>query len=109
MLLNGWKEISNHVKRGVRTAQRWERDLGFPVQRLGEGARAPVIANSEDVDQWLVHWGKGTGGPKDSILLLKIAEARRSALHKRVDELMTRRAELLQASSEIRNRLKLIS
>jgi hypothetical protein len=106
VLLNGWKEIANHVQRGVRTVQRWERDLGFPVRRLGNRARAPVIAASEEVDQWLVHWGKGAAGPQDAILLLKIAEARRSALHKKVDELMRRKAELLEATSRLRNRLK---
>jgi hypothetical protein len=106
VLLNGWKEIANHVQRGVRTVQRWERDLGFPVRRLGNRARAPVLAASEEVDQWLVHWSKGAAGPQDAILLLKIAEARRSALHKKVNELMRRKAELLEATSKLRSRLK---
>lgn len=92
MLLNGWKEIANHVQRGVRTVQRWERDLGFPVHRVGNGTRAPVLAASEEVDQWLVLGGngsladKGRSGPEDAVVLLKLAEARRSALHKKVTE-----------------------
>ncbi len=106
MFLNGWKEIANHVQRGLRTVQRWERDLGFPVRRVGEGARAPVLAASEELDQWLVHWGKGRGGRQDGFLLLKLAEARRSALHKKADQLRRRRAELLEATSRLRNKLK---
>jgi len=106
VLLNGWKEIASHVQRGVRTVQRWERELGFPVRRLGNRARAPVLAASEEVDQWLVHRRKGAVEPQEAILLLKTAEARRSELHKKVDELMRRKAELLEATSRLRNRLK---
>jgi hypothetical protein len=35
-LLNGWKEIAAFLGKGVRTAQRWEIELGLPIQRLGE-------------------------------------------------------------------------
>jgi len=106
VLLNGGKEIAKHVQRGVRTVQRWERDFGLPVRRLGDGARAPVIADSEEVDQWLLHWGKRASEPKDAISLVEIAEARRSALHKKVEELVRRRAEILEASTHLRKRLK---
>jgi len=37
VLLNGWKDIANHVQRGVRTIQRRERNLGFPVQLSVKG------------------------------------------------------------------------
>jgi hypothetical protein len=32
-ILNGWKEISGYIRRGVRTAQRWEAGQGMPVHR----------------------------------------------------------------------------
>ena len=35
-LLNSWKEIAAYMGRGVRTLQRWERDLALPVRRLGK-------------------------------------------------------------------------
>lgn len=38
--------------RGVRTVQRWER-MGLPVRRLSQGHRAPVVADSRDIDRWL--------------------------------------------------------
>lgn len=51
-LLNSWKEIANYLGRGVRTVQRWE-EMGLPVQRLGKGPRAPVIANTLEIDHWM--------------------------------------------------------
>lgn len=52
-VLNTWKEIACYVNRGVRTVQRWECDLDFPVHRVGTGPRGPVIAFPDEVDGWL--------------------------------------------------------
>jgi len=57
MILNSWKEISNYVGRGVRTIQRWESDMRFPVHRTGEHLRSSVYALSEEIDAWLKHRG----------------------------------------------------
>jgi hypothetical protein len=51
--LNSWKEIAEYVGRGVRTVQRWERELGFPVHRPHNHLRSPVIAVPTEIDQWL--------------------------------------------------------
>jgi hypothetical protein len=37
--LDGWKEIASYIGRGVRSAQRWERELGMPVHRLNTDRR----------------------------------------------------------------------
>ena len=50
--LDGWKEIAAHLGRGVRTAQRWERELGLPVRRLGTGGAEVVYAFKEELDAW---------------------------------------------------------
>jgi len=42
--LQSWKEIAAYLKRGVRTAQRWERCAGLPVRRPRAGDRSPVFA-----------------------------------------------------------------
>ena len=52
-ILNSWKEIAGYVNRGVRTVQRWERDLAFPVRRPRGKARSAVIALRSDIDDWL--------------------------------------------------------
>ena len=58
--LDSWKEIAGYLRRGVRTAQRWERDAGLPVQRVG-GDRRAVYAFRADLDDW---WrGRTAQGP----------------------------------------------
>jgi hypothetical protein len=52
--LDGWKDIASYLGRGVRTAQRWERELGLPVRRLGTGGAEVVYALKEELDAWLL-------------------------------------------------------
>lgn len=48
--LTGWKEIANYMRMGVRTVQRYERDLHLPIRRpSGKGA---VIAIRTELDEW---------------------------------------------------------
>jgi hypothetical protein len=51
-ILESWKEISRYLHRDVRTCQRWERELGLPVQRLDDSPKARVFAYKEDIDRW---------------------------------------------------------
>lgn len=51
--LDSWKEVSQYLRRGVRTVQRWERSAGLPVHRIGSGPRPPVIAFADELDAWL--------------------------------------------------------
>jgi hypothetical protein len=51
--LNSWKEIATYVGRGVRTVQRWERELGMPVHRPRRKNRTAVIGIPRELDAWL--------------------------------------------------------
>jgi len=51
--LDGWKEIAAYVARGVRTAQRWERELGLPIHRMRTGTGEVVFADKAEIDAWL--------------------------------------------------------
>jgi len=53
-VLNGWKEIAQHLGRGVRTAQRWEKQLRLPIRRPHGDARSPVCARVAELDAWLL-------------------------------------------------------
>ena len=53
MVLNSWKEIADYLDRGVRTVQRWEKDLAFSVRRPRGKSRSAVIALRSDIDSWL--------------------------------------------------------
>jgi hypothetical protein len=52
-LLNSWKEIAAYLDRGVRTVQRWERELHLPVRRIGSGKRSPVCATVKELNFWI--------------------------------------------------------
>ncbi|MBZ5567485.1 MAG: hypothetical protein LAN64_06500 [Acidobacteriia bacterium] len=52
-ILNSWKEIANYLGRGVRTVQRWERDLGLPVHRPKGKDRSAVLAFPYELQAWL--------------------------------------------------------
>jgi predicted DNA-binding transcriptional regulator AlpA len=51
--LSGWKEIASYLGKGVRTVQRYERELGFPVRRPAGKSHAAVIATKAEVDAWV--------------------------------------------------------
>lgn len=52
-VLSGWKEVANYLHVGVRTAQRWESDLGLPVRRPRGRKRSAVLADGHELDLWL--------------------------------------------------------
>ena len=50
-VLTSWKDIAAFLGKGVRTVQRWERELQLPVHRpKGEGI---VIAFPEELHRWI--------------------------------------------------------
>src|SRR5690349_6647988 len=51
--LNSWKEIAVFFDRGVRTVQRWERELGLPVHRVRATEHSPVFAYLGELELWL--------------------------------------------------------
>ena len=52
-ILNGWKEIANYVGKGIRTVQRYERELGLPVRRNAGKSTGSVIATKAEIDAWI--------------------------------------------------------
>jgi phage terminase Nu1 subunit (DNA packaging protein) len=63
MILSGWKEIAGHLRRGVRTVQRWEH-YGLPVHRPAGRSRSAVFAISEEIDRWAHRRPNGRPEPK---------------------------------------------
>lgn len=51
--LDGWKEIADYLRKGLRTAQRWERDSALPVHRLPGKKRDAVFAIPSEIDAWM--------------------------------------------------------
>ncbi len=51
--LSGWKEIANYLGKGVRTVQRYERELGLPVRRPAGRPTGSVVATRAELDGWV--------------------------------------------------------
>ncbi len=51
--LSGWKDIANYLGKGVRTVQRYERELGLPVRRPAGKPRGSVVVTRAEVDAWV--------------------------------------------------------
>jgi hypothetical protein len=73
-VLTPWKEIAQYANKGVRTVQRWERELRFPVRRTKYGTKSSVLAVPREIDAWgeipaVSEWAAGFCGigTKDAI------------------------------------------
>jgi len=52
-IFSGWKEIANYLGKGVRTVQRYERELGLPIHRPNGKSAGSVIATKVEIDDWV--------------------------------------------------------
>lgn len=50
----GWKSIGAAIGRDARTARRWERERGLPVNRLPGGGRDVVWADRAELARWML-------------------------------------------------------
>src|SRR5688572_15105617 len=50
--LDSWKEIAAHLKRDIRTVQRWEKLEGLPVHRHQHLKRGSPFAYASELDTW---------------------------------------------------------
>lgn len=52
-IVSGWKAIAAYLGMGVRTVQRYEREVGLPVRRLLRGKQGSVLATKSELDAWI--------------------------------------------------------
>lgn len=51
-ILTGWKAIANYLGAGIRSVQRYERELRLPIHRPAGKRKSPVMALKADLDGW---------------------------------------------------------
>src|SRR5919205_2183387 len=51
-VFSSWKEIAQHLGKGVRTVQRWEQNLGLPVHRPAGASKGIVLAYRAEIEHW---------------------------------------------------------
>jgi hypothetical protein len=55
--LDTWKEVAAHLRRSVRTVQRWEREEALPVHRHRHDKLGSIYAFKAELDAWWVTHG----------------------------------------------------
>lgn len=50
----GWKAIGAAIGRDARTARRWERERGLPINRVAGGGRDVVWADRAELGRWML-------------------------------------------------------
>lgn len=125
-VLHSWKEIASYTGRGVRTIQRYETQLGFPVRRPSGSSRSAVLAFTNEIDAWLAHSPKRSGSENQSQVLTHhrdtvslqalhhkalLGHERAEAMYKRMEEMRTLVAQMnmrvkqyTERRKEMRNR-----
>ena len=64
--LTSWKEIADYLAKGIRTVQRWEKELHLPVRRIDD-APSRIIANRADLDAWIQSdWSRRPQGTSET-------------------------------------------
>jgi TolB-like protein len=61
--LESWKKIAAHLKRDVRTVQRWEQSNGLPIHRHQRAQRALPYAYTKELDAWWARQSDGADSP----------------------------------------------
>jgi hypothetical protein len=52
-VLSSWKDIAAYLGKGVRTVQRWEREVGLPVSRPQNTHKSTVLTSTDKLDRWV--------------------------------------------------------
>jgi len=105
-ILSGWKEIACHLGKGVRTVQRYERELGLPIRRAGGKLTGSVIATKVELDAWVI-----ARPLRDAFQLTQAAADSTTLLHKfRRNLLETHRLrnETVELRAQVRASLELL-
>lgn len=110
-VLSGWKSIARHLGMGVRTVQRYERQMGLPIRRPAGKMRGAVLATKSELDAWVAASpirksfqlaavsSASASGPYD-VEAIKRSLAKMGVLR---DQMMSLRRELRDSTQSLRD------
>lgn len=105
--LSGWKEIAGYLGKGVRTVQRYERELALPVRRPAGKASGSVVATKAELDGWV------QASPIHTSFLLSprvedLSQGTTEAIRNNVALMMELRSQMRQLRAEVKISLDLL-
>ena len=105
-IINGWKEIATYLGKGVRSVQRYERELGLPVHRPAGRSKGSVIATKLELDGWV------SASPIREAFRMPPPKVGNASLltefHRRMEELHRLRQEAAELRGELRMSLEVL-
>src|SRR5215472_13685268 len=109
-IISGWKDIANYLGKGVRTVQRYERELGLPIRRPAGKPVGSVIATKAELDGWVTAspLGEAFRLPQtvaENAALLKEFRSRVEQLHQLREENRALREDLDASLNSLRSNL----
>ena len=113
-ILSGWKNIAQHLGMGVRTVQRYERQLGLPVRRLAGRLRGAVAATKSELDAWVaaspIRETFQLAKPSSSSRSQELVIVKRGIEEMRVlrDQMVTLRDEMKDAVQVLANSIEIL-
>ena len=111
-ILSGWKEIGNYFGRGVRTVQRYERELGLPIRRPCGKHAGSVIATKAELDAWISASPIRHSFPvrQEECHTTSLDQLQRKVLkmHRLCSEIAAARAELGESLARLRQNVRLV-
>ena len=107
-MLSSWKDIARYLGKGVRTVQRWERQLGLPVRRpVGASQKSAVLLYRRDVDAWLAT--RFSARPQHQETALANTRLARSTLKERIRKAQELRTTHSVLAEQIQESIRLLA
>lgn len=107
-ILCGWKSVAKHLGMGVRTVQRYERQLGLPVRRLAGRLRGAVVATKSELDAWVA-----ASPIRETFQLPKLSSNSRSqdvvTVKRGIEEMRVLRDQMVTLRDEMKDAVQLLS
>lgn len=107
LVLSGWKEIANHLGKGVRTVQRYERDLGLPVRRPTRESTV-VFAITSEIDAWVEACPMRATLRSMATIPKPSGEATVQTLRKNVEEMRRLAKQMQELKGDLRYSLEML-
>lgn len=107
-ILSGWKSIAKHLGMGVRTVQRYERQLGLPVRRFAGRFRGAVVATKSELDAWVA-----ASPIRETFQLAKLSSNSRSqevvTVKRGIEEMRVLRDQMVTLRDEMKDAVQLLT
>lgn len=100
-ILSGWKDIANYMGKGVRTVQRYGRELGLPVRRISAKPKASVLVTKAELDVWIHAAFNHQDSHKESFVNQESSLVNLENLKSRTSELRAGLEQLKQSINEL--------